>query len=142
MALSKMIVAFIALGNEEARYVCDLLVKAGIKAKVMEPFDPRPEVWIDQVDADRAKPVLADYLRRGAHRRMARWRAPGITERADAWYAAQKSKGLLTTSEASIEVTCEECGKWTKFPAVLRGTAEVCPHCGATIDVGDNSDFE
>jgi hypothetical protein len=38
MALNKMVVAFIALSNDEAHYVCDLLVKAGIIAKVIESY--------------------------------------------------------------------------------------------------------
>jgi hypothetical protein len=140
MALRKMMTAFIACSDEEARYVSDLLVEAGIKAKVTDSFPW--EVWIENVDAERAKPVLDEYLRRGDEWRAATWLPSPIMdrERAEAWYAAQRSKGLLTTSEESIEVACEECGKSTKFPAVLRGTAEECPHCGATVDVGDDAD--
>lgn len=35
----------------------------------------------------------------------------------------------------AVQVTCEECGKASSFPAAQRGTVQDCPHCGASVDV-------
>src|SRR5687768_11825767 len=58
MGLSPMFKALIALSNEEAHYVGDLLVDAGINAEVN---DVEPAVWIDTLHIDRAKRVLDAY---------------------------------------------------------------------------------
>lgn len=40
---------------------------------------------------------------------------------------------------ARVDVRCEECGKETKFPAAERGSVQNCPHCGAYVDVGEDT---
>jgi endogenous inhibitor of DNA gyrase (YacG/DUF329 family) len=60
------------------------------------------------------------------------------------WHAAERASRTSADAEATdemIEVTCDECGKRSRFPAVLKGRVEDCPQCGATIDVGDDADF-
>ena len=161
MALSEMFAAFLALSDDEAQHVCDLLVEAGIKAKLIESYplpysrnlgfsDLKPEVWIDRVDAVRAKLVLDKYMLRGDDWRMATWRQQQKREReivqcAAMWYAAQRPTGTSAGAGASgdaIEVTCEQCGKQWLFPSVLKGSAEECPLCGALVDIGDDADFQ
>ena len=34
-----------------------------------------------------------------------------------------------------LDVVCEECGKSSTFPGNQRGSVQVCPHCGAYLDV-------
>ena len=72
----------------------------------------KPQVWIERADTDRAKPVLDDYERRAAERRA-------------------------VASGEPIEVTCEECGKTSTFPASQQGWVQNCSHCRAYVDVGD-----
>lgn len=40
----------------------------------------------------------------------------------------------------TITATCEDCGKPSDWPASAMGTTEVCPHCGAYMDVPDPDD--
>ena len=42
----------------------------------------------------------------------------------------------------TIEVTCDECGKRSKFPLAQKGSVQNCPHCHAYIDVGDEADAD
>jgi hypothetical protein len=145
MGRSPMFQAFIALNNEEAHYVCDLLVDAGINAQVN---DVEPAVWIDTLHIDRAKRVLDAYLLEGIPWRTATWLEPAVNhqqieQQAAEWYEARRrSGGAHSRLPETIEVTCEECGKRTPFPAVLRGNAGECSHCGATVDIGEAADFE
>jgi hypothetical protein len=41
-------------------------------------------------------------------------------------------------SEDRIPVTCEECGGISIFLAQSRGSCQLCRHCGAYVDVGEN----
>jgi hypothetical protein len=125
MAFNKMIPAFSAWTNEEAYYVCDLLVEAGVTASVLEAhLDFKAEVWIDPADVERAKLLLNDYL----PQRDTIWSdSEGQTEEnADAG-----------ATDRTIEVVCEECGGRSKFPAVQKGWADTCQKCGATVDVDE-----
>ena len=36
-----------------------------------------------------------------------------------------------------MEVVCEECGQTSSFPATQQGSLQDCPHCGASVDVGE-----
>lgn len=40
-------------------------------------------------------------------------------------------------SGTPVEATCEECGETSSFPYAQRGLVQLCPHCGAHIDVPD-----
>jgi hypothetical protein len=40
-------------------------------------------------------------------------------------------------SEEPIPVVCEECGGVSYFQALSRGSCQLCPHCNAYVDVGD-----
>jgi hypothetical protein len=130
MALQDPFAAYNAASNVEASIVCGLLQDAGIEAMVIEDVSQagiwvggfageihKPQVWIERADIDRAKPVLDEYERRAAERRK-----PGTGE--------------------PIEVTCEECGKKSTFPASQKGTVQTCPHCNAYVDVGDDVGFD
>src|SRR5262245_42468775 len=103
-----------------------MLRDAGIQAVVVEnlpqvrggSINRKPQGWIERSDSERAGPVLADYQRRAAERRA----------------AEQASAGA---DGPRVEAVCEECGKRSEFPVALRGTVQSCPHCGASLDVGD-----
>jgi hypothetical protein len=127
MTLKDPVAVYNAANNMEATFVCNLLRDAGIDAFVTEdlstvgawafgfiPEIHRPQVWTEKTDAERAKPVLDDYERRGAERRSAA--KDGVT--------------------GDLEAVCEDCGRSNLFPEVLRGTVQRCRHCGAHIDVG------
>lgn len=40
----------------------------------------------------------------------------------------------------TVSATCDECGKPSDWPAAAMGTTELCPHCGAYMDVPDPDD--
>jgi hypothetical protein len=37
----------------------------------------------------------------------------------------------------TVTATCEDCGKASEWPASSMGMTEVCPHCGAYMDIPD-----
>lgn len=130
MNLRDPVAAYLPATNLEAHVVCRLLEDAGIEAAVTEdnslvgvwmggtvPGLHKPKVWIDRSDVERAAPLLEEYDRRLAERRLAE------RERLH--------------SEPPIEVLCEACGERSEFPAVHKGTVQDCPHCDAYVDVGD-----
>lgn len=135
MPLRNPFAAYNAANNIEAHLVCHLLVEAGIEAMVIEDVSQvgtwwggtvseihKPQVWIERDDIERARPVLTEFDRRAAERR-----------------AAEQQ----TASEAlALAVTCEKCGKTSDFSGTLRGTVQLCPHCRAYVDVGEDDDFE
>ena len=131
MELRDPIAAYNAQSNVEAHMVCNLLVEAGIEATVVEdvsnvgvwlcglvPEIHKPQVWIDRSEIERARPVLE------AHQQK-------VVDRVNP----------VETGE-TISAVCEECGRQTSFPASERGTVQSCEHCGAYVDVGDDSEFE
>src|SRR5262245_38812156 len=135
MALRDPVAAYNAASNTEAHLVRHALAGADIEAHVTEdvsqvgvwvgglvPEIHKPQVWVEQADIERAKPVLEAYERTAAKRLAARARQAG--------------------SEPSIAVVCEDCGKTTSFSPTLRGTVDQCTHCGAYVDVGDDGEAE
>ncbi|MDB5311636.1 MAG: hypothetical protein JWO38_5838 [Gemmataceae bacterium] len=135
MAFRDPFAAYNAASNVEAHLICGALIEAGVEAMVVEDVSQvgvwlgglvseihKPQVWIERTDIARAKPVLDEYERRAAGRRVADQRDTGAGE--------------------PVEVTCEECGKRAVFPAGQKGSVQSCPHCRAYVDVGDEVGFE
>lgn len=58
-------------------------------------------------------------------------RAQALLEEQDRERATQVAPG----SDAPIPVKCEDCDREARFPADSRGRVQVCPHCGAHVDV-------
>src|SRR5262249_41897631 len=115
---------------------CDLLVQAGVEAFVSQdlsavggwalgllPEIHKPQVWVDQANLESARPVLQAYERR----KIERQRAVNTSN---------------STEGPMLEAACAECHKTSRFPELLRGTVQNCPHCGGFMDVesgsGDN----
>ena len=131
MAIHDPIAIYTAGSNLEAYCVREMLNAEGIEAAVVEdesragvwmfgflPQFNKPQVWIERADAERARPLLATYEQR-------------LVEREE-----QAGDG------SPIAVTCDECRRMTLFPALKLGRVEVCPNCGAYVDVGDDPGFE
>jgi hypothetical protein len=69
---------------------------------------------------------------------------------------ADEARELLTSAEkmavvrsavakraartGTVTATCEDCGKTSEWPASAMGTTDVCPHCGAYMDIPDPDD--
>jgi hypothetical protein len=136
MALSDPVAAFTAANDIEAHLVSGLLAEVDIEAVVVDdvsragatmwgmiPALYRPQVWIDRRDIERARPVLEAYMAADAQRRAA-------------------NRATVDQSGTSIVVTCEECGKQSKYPAAQSGTVQNCAHCFAYVDVGDDDTFD
>lgn len=127
MALRDPIAVYHAANNMEAHLVRNALLAAGIEAHVTEDISRagtwiggefsqihHPEVWVDQTDVERAKPVVEDLERRAAERQSA---------------ADDSDAG------PPIDAVCEECGEQSSFSAAQRGSVQQCPHCDAYVDV-------
>ena len=69
---------------------------------------------IEPDDADRARALLRDHF-------------DLLDDRDD----ASESHGEPVVAD------CEDCGESATFPYVQRGSVQLCPHCGAYIDVPD-----
>ena len=133
MELTDPISVYKAENNQDAR-MAQLYLDAGdIKAVAIEdnsvignwwggtlPGVHNSQVWVHRRDAERARVILAQYVRRKIERK-----------------AANKAKDPQT-----IEVQCEECDKVTSFAGQLKGTVQECRHCGSYVDVvvSDDSD--
>jgi hypothetical protein len=128
MSLHDPVAIYNAASNMEAGFVRDALLAAGLAAFVIEDVSQvgtwmgghvaeihKPQVWVERVDVERAKPVLDEFERRAAALRA----------------APDPEQGGPT-----IEAVCEECGGRSPFPAVQRGSVQQCPQCNAYLDVG------
>lgn len=134
MELKEPIAAYNAATNLEAQVVAMFLTEGGVDAFATEdhslvglwmfgtlPEIHKPQVWVSAADRARAAELLQDYERQAAERTQ------------------------LTQDGASatpLEVVCEECQQTASFPAKQRGTVQVCPHCGAYVDVESGEDGE
>ena len=116
---------YLAANSLEAHFLCGLLTNCGIEAVVIEGLshedDPKPTIWIDRADLERARPIFADFQQRLMERRLA------------------ESQSHPTASEQSLLVTCEDCGRESVFPAAQYGLVQNCPQCNAYVDVGEVS---
>lgn len=134
MALNDPVAAYNAANNVEAQLICNLLNDAGIEAYVTEdvstvgvwmfgllPEIHKPQVWVERSDLARVKPLLDEYENQQLQRR-------------------QSEEKQRAAGEATVEATCEECGRQSIFPAAQDGSVQDCPHCGAYMDVGNISD--
>jgi hypothetical protein len=119
MALRDPVVVYRATTNMQAYLVRDALAAAGIEACVIEQFTShgggKPQVLVERVEAELARPVLEDFDRRAVELQPRRAAGDG--------------------SESTITTVCEECGREAEFPAVQGGSVQNCPHCGAYLDV-------
>ena len=124
--------AYTAESNFEAHMVCSMLTEASIDAMVVEdvsqvavwiggllPQVHKPQVWIERAQLSRAQPLLDTYSRKKF-------------DRVEAEY-----NEIVTP----IKVVCEDCKETTEFPASLKGSTEICSHCGAFVDVGEDETF-
>ncbi len=132
MDFKNPVVIYLAQNNLQAHQVCGILIDAGIPAHTVEDISQvggwffgglntvihRPKIWIDQSNAERAKPILEEFEAK-------------LLARIDANDASLYTNKL-------IPVTCEKCGETSDFPAAQRGSVQNCPVCGATVDVGDD----
>src|SRR6516164_2414056 len=104
MSLRDPVVVYNAANNMQAIFARDALIAAGVDAFVIEdvsqvgtwvggliPEIHKPQVWVERVDIERAKPVLDEFERRSNELRHAG--AEGEAAR------------------SVIEVVCEECGR-------------------------------
>ena len=128
MNLKDPVPAYNGADTVEVHILQNMLDDAGIEAFVMEDESPvgiwmgglipeihKPQVWIERVDIERAKPILDEYERLIAERRAADAEAD--------------------TKVEPIKVTCDECHAETTFPHAQIGSVQLCPACGAYVDV-------
>jgi hypothetical protein len=125
------IAVYTAASNVEAHLVCSMLINEGVEAAAVDDDSRaavwelgllrnihKPQVWVDRTDAERARPLLAEYDRQLAQRQQA------------------------GSDVALVDAECEECGKSSSYPSSRWGFVEVCPKCGAFVDVGTDHGLE
>ncbi len=126
MPLHDPVVAYIPGSNLEAYLVQNALLESGVEAAVIEDVSQmgtwmggvatqlhKPQVLVERANIDQARAIIADYERR-------------TNERCQ-----------HEPNETQILVTCEECGKDSSFTMAQNGSTQLCPNCGAYIDVGE-----
>jgi hypothetical protein len=131
VGLHDPVAVYNAANNAEAMILREALLASGIEAHSVDDATPvgawmfgllpeihKPQVWVDRADVPRAVHVIENFEARAAQRRQT------------------NAGGVI------INVVCEECGKASEFPASRLGSVEVCPHCGAFVDVGDDVGFD
>jgi hypothetical protein len=126
MTIAEPVPIYLAVDNLEAHLVCSILNSAGLEAAAMDdvsyaltlPNLLRPRVYVNRADLERAKPIIEEYVQSRDPRRRSEPSGPPIL------------------------VTCEECGKVSKFPPEQSGTVQECLHCHAYVDVGDDTPFD
>lgn len=75
----------------------------------------QPNVWVDKPTAQQAAELIRHFEED----------------------KRQHSNTQLAGSQ--VAAVCEECKETSQFPATLNGTTQVCPHCGAYMDVGEEN---
>ena len=134
MALSDPVAIYNAKTNGEAQMLKVMLQELGIAAFAVEDLSPagmwfmfgtlpeihKPQVWVNRVDADRARAAIDSYEEQTA--------------------ASARAEREAAEAGEPIEVECDECGHKAVFPAGERGTIQDCPRCGAYVDVGQFDD--
>jgi ribosomal protein S27E len=126
MNLKDPVPAYTGADNVEVHLLQSLLQEAGIEAYVPNDADTtwsggtlsgieKPQVYIERADLERARPVLEEYDR-------------SVVERGRADLESD-------TKVQPIKVTCDECHKEAVFPHAQLGSVQVCPSCGAFVDV-------
>ena len=126
MNLKDPVPAYSGADNVDVHILQSLLEEAGIEAYVPGDADTTwsggtltgiqsPQVYIERADLDRARPVLAEYER-------------SVIERGEADLESDTKVG-------PIKVTCDECHKEATFPHAQLGSVQLCPSCGAYVDV-------
>ncbi len=131
MALREPVAVYDAANNVEAQLVKMFLVESGVEAFAVEdvslvgfwmlgilPEIHKPQVFANKSDIERARPLLQDYELQAAERE-------------------KQSQGADAAAASPIEVACEECSESTLFPSSQRGSVQMCPRCGAHVDVGE-----
>jgi hypothetical protein len=124
MALTDPVKIYDAEDNIHALLIRQMLQDADVEAFASEQDSPNsiwpagilPEfydagVWVNRADAERAAELIREHERLELER--------------------ENAQG------DDVEVTCEECGQKSTFPAAQRGSVQECPNCGAYVDVGE-----
>jgi rRNA maturation protein Nop10 len=127
-------VVFVAEHPQVAEAVIQLLASAGIAAELQPPPEPESSPltglsssWIEEFPVIVTNPQQWDE----AQELLA-------TAEKQAILRAVREKRASRTG--TVSATCEDCGRPSEWPATAMGTTEVCPHCGAYMDVPDPDD--
>lgn len=129
MELVDPVKIYAADSNLQAQLICRFLQAQGLDAFAGEDVSPAgvwiggtlpgvfdAGVYVSRADAERAYEVIRGWEQQEAER--------------------------FAATSADIAATCEECGATSTFPAAQKGTVQSCPHCSATMDVGDIEQFD
>ncbi len=125
-----------AASNIEAHEIAELLLVAGVAAKVIEDNSQvgvwigglnsvlhKPKVWVSSSDLEAATAVVREFEERAQQRTLTHQVQVGLNSE---W----------------IDARCDKCGTMTRYAPVEKGTVVNCPSCYAFMDVGGDVDFD
>jgi hypothetical protein len=125
---------FVAENQQVADAVIALLAGAGISAEVhVPPIDTSTDTLTGASEA----------VQRGGEFEVRVENESQLAEAKQLIASAVGAAAVRSVREkraartGTVTATCEECGKTSDWPAASMGTTEVCPHCGAYMDVPD-----
>jgi rRNA maturation protein Nop10 len=124
---------FVADSARLADAVIQLLATKDIAAEMAPPVPMETSALTGMSDAPEEFPVLVADAKQAEEARGLLTDAVKM----DAMRAAIEKRAART---GTVSATCDECGKPSDWPAAAMGTTEVCPHCGAYMDVPDPDD--
>ena len=109
---------YTAESNLEAQFIVSMLESSGVLAYADEDQTAldtlhRPNVWVDQTAAELATKLIQQFEEK-------KW-----------------ERSHPSATAAQIPVICEECSQTSFFSTSLKGTIQVCTHCGEDLDVGE-----
>ncbi|MCS6864334.1 MAG: hypothetical protein RMJ56_04085 [Gemmataceae bacterium] len=125
---------FVAEHPQVAEAVIQLLAHAGIAAELLPPREPdsSPLTGLSTSPAEEYPVIVTN---------------PQQFDEAQELLATAEKQALLrairekrANRTGTVSATCADCGRTSAWPASAMGTTEVCPHCGAYMDVPDPDD--
>jgi rRNA maturation protein Nop10 len=122
---------FVAENARIADAVIQLLAASGIPAELAAPGPQTSSALTGMSDApaDEFPIVVTDPTKLTDAREL--------LATAATMSAVRAIREKRATRTGTVTATCEDCGKSSDWPAPAMGTTEVCPHCGAYMDIPD-----
>ena len=125
---------FVAENAQLAEAVIKLLAANNIAAEIEQVSLP-PSSAFSGLSAEGPEefPILVTEPKQAAD-------AKELLTTAENMSLLRAAKEKRATRTGTVTTTCEDCGKSSEWPATAMGTTEICPHCGAYIDIPDPDD--
>jgi hypothetical protein len=134
MGAENPLTVFVAESEKVADAVVGLLATAGIAAEIhVPPIDTTTEPLTGASEIVSKGVELEVRVQNEAQLKDAK----DLISSAVGAAAVRAEREKRAARTGTVSATCEDCGKLSEWPATAMGTTEVCPHCGAYMDIPD-----